>query len=52
MYLQSYFSFLGIKWNQEDEDIILQAYKDGRTTMSVQERKASLKEFYGELLFK
>lgn len=27
--------------------LIHKAYKDGRTTMSVQERKASLKEFYG-----
>ncbi|KAI5663509.1 hypothetical protein M9H77_22832 [Catharanthus roseus] len=27
--------------------LIYKAYEDGRTTMSVQERKASLKEFYG-----
>lgn len=25
-----------------------QAYKDGKTTMSIHERKASLKEFYGK----
>ena len=29
----------------------LQAYEDGRSSMSVHERKATIKEFYGEPIF-
>lgn len=28
-------------------DVYLQAYADGKTTMSIHERKASIREFYG-----
>ena len=38
-------------WLLQLSSSLLQVYMDGTSTMSTQERKASLGEFYGELIF-